>query len=102
MKKQSLVFILVLASILNPSNSWAQEPTVEECVQACDQALQKADLYIDSLQKEIVEREYLRNVQSKQIEMLKLDIEQRDVWYRQPLVIGLLGVLAGGILFNRK
>ncbi len=97
-------YFLAAVLIVTPTIVHAQpaEPTVEECVQACDQVLQKADLYIDSLQKEIVEREYLRNVQSKQIEMLKLDIEQRDVWYRQPLVIGLLGVLAGGILFNRR
>lgn len=94
------IFLISLASIL-VSQSSSAEPTIEECVQSCTEALNAADELIDNLRHEVRINQSLNSLKNEEIDLLKVRVSQSeaelDKWYRNPLIMTAIGIIIGGI-----
>ena len=105
MKTLKRSFAICLASLVVSQSSLA-EPTLEQCVVACNEALDAADTHIESLSVELKTVRELSELKGEEIQLLKVRISDQEkelnAWYRNPLVIGLTGAIVGGWLLKGR
>lgn len=92
--------ILLIAAILVTSQTVnAQEPepfeTVEECVSSCVEVLQLADEALMQQQSVIQFQGAQINNQIKLLDELQQEVDRKEKWYYNPLIVGLLGLVSG-------
>lgn len=81
--------LAIILSVILANNSFAN---CENKLNRCDAALQES-LKLNSLQKDLI------IIQEDRINLLQKDVDLKSqelqAWYRDPIVIGLLGLTAG-------
>lgn len=106
MKMRSLSLTLATILALSSSSSFAQiegvapecQEPVMECVQGCKFVLERADEYIKGMTEESDLQKALIAEQEGKINRLEQD---KNAFYRNPVIMGLLGALAASALIKK-
>lgn len=72
---------------------------VQECVTACEGALKEADAYIKAIKQQSALQDSLIDEQQK---VLQAQDKELHSFYRNPVTMGLIGIVVGGFLFRGK
>jgi CHASE3 domain sensor protein len=101
MKLLKRILLIGLASILTSQSSFADEPTLEECVMSCNEALRAADDLLIQMHQELNINRELNKMKSEEIDLLKVRVSNQEKelnsWYRNPLIMTAVGLIIGGI-----
>jgi FtsZ-binding cell division protein ZapB len=91
----------MLACLNFPQKSKAAEPfhSVEECVTSCKEALSVADQVIEALKDENTKLDDTNQILKTRVQDLSSSneqlVKQANAWYRDPKIVGTLGLLVG-------
>ncbi len=93
MKKAKMLLMISLIVLL-PSELYA------DCASACRSAITAADRVIADQQKEIESYKTETDTLTKRITDLNVSLNEKihadEAWYRNPFVIGAIGIIVGG------
>lgn len=90
--------ILLTINIIITSN-YATAQTLEECVSACNEVIEAADLHINKLNDLIKSKDLYIQYQDSQLQETRAalleEINENTKWYKNPAITITLGVVAG-------
>lgn len=78
------------------------EPVVQQVITSCQGVITNAELYMNSMGETIDQQDTLIRQQNRELTQRMDQIEQltqdKRTWYKNPVYVGLTGVLAGFVL----
>lgn len=104
LKKLLKINIVALLIVTQPAISQEVDVTPEcaepviECVNACNGVIQQADEAFKAMHEESALQQ---EINKKQDELIKAQKQELSAFYRDPVIMGLLGALAAGIVIKK-